>query len=130
MSEKKLSIIKRRRLARKQQKLLTPRYYNGLSYSDLMDLESKWGGTIFGPIPAGYQREFFEHKKNVWIWYESWQDQAGKPQELIIRYEVRPAGVFKRVGGQKYEKLSGFELDNFRIAAKNYLDLIKTKIYY
>ena len=75
-------------------------------------------------------REIFEHKKNVWIWYESWQDQAGKPQELIIRYEVRPAGVFKRVGGQKYEKLSGFELDNFRIAAKNYLQLIKTKIYY
>ncbi len=130
MSEKKLSVRKQKKLAKKQKKLLTPRYFNGLSYNDLMDLESKWGSTIFGPVPAGRQRGFFEHKKNVWIWYESWLDKAGLPQEMIIRYEVRPAGVFKRVSGQKYEKLSGSELDNFRVAAKNYLKLIKTKLYY
>ena len=144
MSEKELSIKKQQKLAKKQDKLakkqvkiekrrqrrLAPRYFNGLSYNDLMELESRWGGTIFGPVPVGHQRGFFEHKKNVWIWYENWLDQAGMPQELIIRYEVRPAGVFKRVSGQKYEKLTGSELDNFRIAAKNYLKLIKTKLYY
>jgi hypothetical protein len=43
---------------------------------------------------------------------------------------VRPAGVFKRVGREKYQKLSGIELDNFRNAAKNYLRVMKTKIYY
>ena len=137
MSEKELSVKKsqklswkQKRLARKQRKLLIPRYYNGLSYEDLMNLESKWGGTIFGPVPAGHQREFFEHKKNVWIWYESWLDAAGMQQEMTIRYEVRPSGVFKRATGQKYEKLAGTELDNFRMAAKNYLNLIKTKLYY
>ena len=95
-----------------------------------MNLESKWGGTIFGPIPDGHQREFFEHKKNVWIWYESWLNPAGVEQEMIVRYEVRPAGVFKRVAGQKYEKLVGSELDNFCTATKSYLDLIKAKLYY
>ncbi|MBQ3440787.1 hypothetical protein IJG27_00530 [Candidatus Saccharibacteria bacterium] len=126
MPKKKL--LKKRDEKKKEKFIL--RYSNRLSYDDLMDLESKWGGTIFGPIPAGHRREFFEHKKNVWIWYESWRDTAGVPQELIIRYEVRPAGVFKRVCGQKYEKLTGSELDNFRTAAKNYLQIIKTKLYY
>ena len=121
MSKKKLPIRKKKSILR---------YSNRLSYNDLMDLESTWGRTIFGPIPVGHRREFFEHKKNVWIWYESWLDQNKMPQEMIIRYEVRPAGVFKRVGGQKYEKLTGSELDNFRTAAKNYLKLIKTKLYY
>lgn len=135
MSEKELSVKKKltwkqKRIARKQRKLALPRYYNGLSYNDLMDLESKWGGTIFGPVPAGHQREFFEHKKNVWIWYETWTDAAGMQKDMMIRYEVRPSGVFKRASGQKYEKLSGDELSNFRMAAKNYLNLIKTKLYY
>lgn len=107
-----------------------PRYSNGLSYNDLMEIESKWGGTLFGPIPAGHRREFFEHKKNVWIWYEGWMDPTGMAQNMTVRYEVRPSGVFKRVNGAKYEKLSGSELDNFRNAAKNYLKLIKTKLYY
>ncbi|MDO4526829.1 MAG: hypothetical protein Q4B87_01930 [Candidatus Saccharibacteria bacterium] len=119
MSKKKLSLEKVR-----------PRYSNKLDYNDLINLESQWGGTLFGPIPAGHQRMFFEHKKNVWVWYEGWLDAAGSFKETTVRYEVRPAGVFKRVSGQKYEKLSGAELDSFRTAAKNYLQLIKTKLYY
>ena len=95
-----------------------------------MNIESKLGGTLFGPIPIGHQREFFEHKKNVWIWYEHWTDAVGISRDITIRYEVRPAGVFKRVGGKKYEKLAGEELDNFRNAAKNYLRLMKQKLYY
>lgn len=120
---------KKKYLKKKSQKLL-PRYSNRISYEELVNLESLWGGTLFGPIPAGHRRQFFEHKKNVWIWYEGWLDHAGKFQEITIRYEVRPAGVFKRVAGQKYEKIAGAELENFRTAAKNYLALLKTKLYY
>lgn len=105
------------------------RYFNGFSYDDLVDLESKWGSTLFGPIPSGHQREFFKHRDNVWIWYENWLDSGGNFQEITIRYEVRPAGVFKRTDGKKYEKISGDELNNFRLATKNYLALIKSKIY-
>lgn len=106
------------------------RYSNRLSYSDLIGLESKYGGEMFGPIPSGHRREFFKDKENVWIWYEGWTNPAGALEEMTIRYEVRPAGVFKRVGREKYQKLSGAELDNFRNAAKNYLKLVKTKLYY
>lgn len=120
----------RRSFFKKRRKENIPRYNNGFSYEDLMNLESQWGGTLFGPIPAGHQRKFFEHKKNVWIWYEGWTDVSGVSRDISIRYEVRPSGVFKRVAGEKYQKLEGEELENFRLAAKNYLKLMKSKLYY
>lgn len=96
---------------------------------DKINLESELGRTIFGPIPAGHQREFFEHRKNLWIWHESW-DELGKRHEITIRYEVRPGGVFKKVNGSAYYKLEGPELQNFLAATRRYLYLIKTQLYH
>ena len=107
----------------------TSRYTNKLTYEDLINAESALGRTLFGPIPAGHRREFFEHKKNVWIWYESWLDELGQEQAVTIRYEVRPAGVYKKTPGSGYKKLEGMELTNFRKAAASYLQLVKTKLY-
>ena len=104
-------------------------YSNKLSIADLINAESALGRTLFGPIPAGHQREFFALKKNVWIWHENWADEAGKAQEMTIRYEVHPTGVYKKPDGGKYQKIDGAELNNFRKAAKMYLDLVKTKLY-
>ena len=107
----------------------TESYSNKLTYDDLINAESELGRTLFGPIPAGHQREFFEAKKNVWIWHESFFNEAGVMQEMTIRYEVRPAGVYKKTGAGAYKKIEGAELDNFRKAAKSYLELVKTKLY-
>lgn len=104
-------------------------YSNGFTYDDLINAESEIGRTLFGPIPAGHNREFFKLKGNVWIWHEDWSDAFGNPQDITIRYEVRPAGVFKKIAGQTYVKIEGSELDNFRQAAKNYLELVKSKLY-
>lgn len=95
---------------------------------DKINAESELGRTIFGPIPAGHQREFFEHKKNVWVWHESWRE-LGQPKEVTLRYEVRPNGVFKTMNNGHYAKLEGAELANFRTAARSYLQLIKTNLY-
>ncbi len=96
----------------------------------LINAESALGRTLFGEIPAGHQREFFVAKKNVWIWHENWTDQLGQLQEMTIRYEVHPTGVFKRANQGAYERIEGAELDNFRLAAKSYLKLIKQQLYY
>ena len=104
-------------------------YSNKLTYDDLINAEAELGRTIFGPIPAGHQREFFEAKQNVWIWHESFLDADGKMKDTTIRYEVRPAGVYKRAMGGDYVKISGNELENCRKAAKTYLNLVKTKLY-
>ena len=104
-------------------------YSNKFSYDDLINAESALGRTIFGPIPAGHQREFFELKRNVWIWHESYSDQTGRPQNLTIRYEVHPSGVYKSQNGSDYKKITDSELSNFRQAAATYLNIIKTKLY-
>ena len=104
-------------------------YTNKLSLEDLINAESELGRTLFGPIPVGHQREFFESKKNVWVWHENWTDQFGKLQEMTIRYEVRPNGVYKKTNNSDYCKIEGAELENFRQAARSYLNLVKTKLY-
>ena len=99
------------------------------TYEQLINAESAIGRTIFGPIPAGHRREFFEYRKNVWIWHESYVDPNGVMRDMTVRYEVRPNGVFKRAGSANYHKIEGSELDNFCRAAKTYLSLIKTHLY-
>lgn len=108
---------------------LPEHYNNKFTYDELVNVESSYGRTLFGPIPAGHQREFFEHRKNVWIWHESWTGENGMPFEQTIRYEVKPTGVYKKIAGQNYQKIEGKELDNFVNAAKMYLKIVKTNLY-
>lgn len=115
--------------AKKLLGLFGAHYTNKLTYNELMDAESALGRTLFGPVPEGHQREFFAYKKNVWLWYESWTDTAGASQSMTVRYEVRPAGVYKLPTGGTYSKLEGRELDNFCTAVRSYFDLVKQKLY-
>lgn len=89
--------------------------------AELLNAESALGRKIFGAVPEGQTREFFYHMKNAWIWYEN---------GVTMRYEVRPHGVFKKVGGDgRYQEITGKELENFRQAAAAYLKLVKTHLY-
>ena len=127
MSFKKLFLKK---LSEAGHAMVSPSTYrNRVSYDDLINAESEIGRTIFGPIPFGHQREFFESKKNVWIWHESWRNPSGTTEGMTIRYEVRPTGVYKKVNNLDYTKFQGDELDNFRTAAKTYLNLVKQGLY-
>ena len=100
-----------------------------LTYDDLLNSESEIGRTLFGPIPYGHQREFFESKKNVWIWHENWLDEAGVEQSITIRYEVRPTGVYKKLSGGQYTLIENEELENFMTAVRTYFELAKQKLY-
>ena len=104
-------------------------YSNKISLDELINADSELGRTLFGPIPEGHQREFFAGKRNVWFWYESWTDAAGALQEMTLRYEVRPTGVYMKPAGGSYRKIEGDELNNFCKAVRGYLDLVKRKLY-
>ena len=95
---------------------------------DLINAESELGRTIFGPVPVGHQREFFQYTKNVWMWHENWRENNIK-HEITIRYEVRRDGVYKKLQGRGYEKIHGAELENFRNALHAYLKIVKEKLY-
>ena len=105
------------------------RYATQLGYNDILTAESALGRTLFGPVPAGHRREFFTPRKNVWLWYESWTDAAGVWHDMTIRYEVRPAGVYKLPSGGIYTRLEGVELSNFATAVRSYTSLVKAQLY-
>ena len=100
-----------------------------LTEADLINAESALGGTLFGKIPAGHRREFFRYKHNVWMFHESWTGPNEEKLEATITYEVRENGVYKLPLGGKYVKIEGAELENFVKATKEYLKIIKQKLY-
>lgn len=127
----KRELKKQLRAERKLEKaaLKARRKHSRISRGDLINAESRLGSTIFGPVPEGHRREFFHDQQNVWIWYEGWLDDYARAHQFTVRYEVRPSGVYKKLSAGKYVQLKGEELDNFRQAARTYLDLIKRQLY-
>ena len=117
-----LKHLKRLKIVSRRQATLKP------TKADLINAESELGRTLFGPIPAGHQREFFHDQQNVWIWHEAWQAD-GHRHSVTTRYEVRPTGVFKRAGRTAYVRVEGDELKNFRHALHAYLKIVKEKLY-
>lgn len=99
------------------------------SRSELINAESRLGSQIFGPIPAGHRREFFHDQRNIWIWYEDWTDDDNQFQQMTVRYEVRPTGIYKKIAAGHYVRLEAAEQENFRHAAHVYLHLVKQQLY-
>ncbi len=99
-----------------------------LTEADLINVESKLGASLFGPIPEGHRREFFRFQHNIWIFHESWEED-GKSSESTITYEVRENGVYKLPLGGQYIKIKGDELENFRTAVKSYVKIVKARLY-
>lgn len=95
----------------------------------LIEMESKIGARLFGPIPAGHRREFFCLDDTSWIWYEEWR-QDGKLQKSTVRYEIQAAGVLKVQQGARYSYLEGSELSNFVSAVKTYHDTVLSVMYH
>ena len=84
----------------------------------LLNSEARIGRKVFDNDAADCA--FFMMKKNVWLYYTG---------GTTIRYEVREDGVFKKIGYEGYHAIKGEELDNFRLACKKYLRLVKEELY-
>jgi hypothetical protein len=91
----------------------------------LMQMEAKLGGELFGPVPKGHQRQFFCLDETTWIWHEEWQS-GGRKRAVTTRYEVRPDGIIKLQDGQPYQRLSDGEAVNLYRAVGMYRDKISS----
>lgn len=100
-----------------------------LTKRELIQLESEIGAKLFGPVPEGGRREFFNLDAKNWIWYEEWKDASGKAYNTTIRYEVHDKGVLKVQPGSKYEFIKGKELDNLTLAAQIYYENVMRHVY-
>lgn len=100
-----------------------------LTERQLIQLESEIGRTLFGPVPKGHRREFFNLDSTTWIWHEQWRDDYGQPHEMTTRYEVHERGILKVQPGPTYTDVGGQELENLRVAAEMYHEKVMRDIY-
>lgn len=100
-----------------------------LTKRELIQKESRIGGELFGSVPGGHHRQFFNLDPSTWVWYEEWTDSKGKPQNRTTRYEVHENGVLKVQDGAPYYYIEGQELDNLLLATNMYYERVAKEIY-
>ncbi len=96
---------------------------------DLMRRESELNKDLFGPVPKGTRREFFNLDKNTWVWHEEWTDENGKDHAMNTRYVVRDNEVLKSQNDGPYKRLSLDEAKNFKAATAKYVKKINSELY-
>jgi len=96
---------------------------------ELIQLESQIGAQLFGPVPKGTRREFFNVDAKNWIWHEEWIDVSGTFQSMTTRYEVQPQGILKVRVGVPNEFIEGQELKNLSLAVQTYYERSMREIY-
>ena len=96
---------------------------------ELISLESEIGGKLFGKVPRGHRREFFNLDPKTWIWYEEYKDDNGKKTSSTVRYEIHEKGIFKVQEGARYSYIEGQELEHFVLATKLYYEEVARNIY-
>ncbi len=100
-----------------------------LTKRELLQLESEIGRKLFGTIPAGHTREFFNLDENTWIWHEDFMGPDGKKQASTIRYELQGDKILKVQEGARYSYLEGQELDNLLLAIQMYYEQVMRDVY-
>lgn len=100
-----------------------------LSERELLQLESEIGAQLFGEIPKGHRRSFFNLDAKTWIWHEEWLDDKGALQQATTRYEIHEQGILKVQEGARYEFLEGEELTNLTLATQMYYERVMREVY-
>lgn len=81
--------------------------------------KARLGSLIFGEVPAGRHREFYQQDATTWVWNEM-IPRNGQYESLRVEYKTSPGGVYKSVNGKDIGPLRGKELFNFSEAVKEY----------
>lgn len=105
------------------------RPFKKLTERELIQLESDIGAQLFGEIPKGHRREFFNLDLSTWIWYDEWLDEKSHRQSMTIRYEVHENGILKVQQGARYNFIDGQELENFMAAIHLYYERVARELY-
>lgn len=105
------------------------RPFKKLTERELLNLESRIGATVFGPVPVGRRREFFCLDEKTWIWHEEWADEKNIARQATTRYEVHDKGILKVQEGARYQYIEGAELNNLVLATRLYYEKVAREIY-
>lgn len=95
----------------------------------LIKREAQVGATVFGAVPAGHYREFFNLDQTTWVWFEQWTDSQQKTHRLYTKYEFQPRGVLKTVNNIAKGYVEGAELDRLLGAIESYRIKVAKEVY-
>lgn len=110
-------------------KMPNKRPFKGLTERELIQLESEIGSHLFGPIPEGHRRQFFNLDSETWIWYEEYKDADGQEKSTTTRYEVQGSKIMKAQDGAQYSFIEDQELQNLTMAIQMYYEQVMQGIY-
>lgn len=96
---------------------------------ELIRKEAKVGASVFGAVPVGHYREFFNLDRRTWVWFEQWTDASGTVQRTYTTYEFQPRGVLKTVNNIPRGYVEGKELTRLLEAIKLYHDKVTVEVY-
>ena len=97
--------------------------------SELIQRESEIGGRMFGEIPTGHHRLFYNLDQKTWIFYEEGKD-SDTTKKATTRYEIHQNGVLKIQEGTPYYYITGQELENFVAATRLYYAQVTRNVYH
>lgn len=105
-------------------------FVSGVTERQLIQMESEVGRQLFGTIPDGHRREFFNLDPTTWIWHEEVKAEDGQIRAITTRYELQETSVLKVQDGSRYSYLEGQELDNLLQAIRLYYEKVARQIYH
>lgn len=98
-------------------------------YRNLIRMEARVGGQLFGPIHPGGRREFFCLDENTWVWHEEWVDEKGARRSVTTRYDVRPNGILKAQDKRPYQYIGYDEAERLYQAVSMYNKQVDEALY-
>lgn len=100
-----------------------------LNRRELIKKESELGKQLFGPIPAGHDRDFFCLDDHTWVWHEGWRDAKGSYRSVSTRYEIHQDRIIKIQDGQPNRLVGSSEAERLLEATKWYYHLVGKHVY-
>jgi hypothetical protein len=101
-----------------------------VTLNNLIEEESKIGGTLFGTTPKGVSRRFFLDEHDNWFYTQSTFDSVGRLLDnYTIRYHVQENGIIKSVDGKHHTLLEGQELQDLLKSVDIYHAKTKKELY-
>jgi hypothetical protein len=110
-------------------KPIKSRPFKSLTERELVQLESQVGAQLFGEIPKGHRRVFFNVDASSWIWHEEWIGATGNLEVLTTRYEIQPTGILRVRVGEQSVFVVGQELQNLSLATQMYYEGVMRDVY-
>ncbi len=108
-----IEYLRTEKLDERPQGFLATMFSQRPTLRQLIQEESRLGGTLFGQVAQNHHRQFYCLNYTTWIWYEEQLNAKGEVESsTTTRYEIHQNGILKVQDNAPYYFIEGDELIN------------------